>query len=148
MITETCHKLPTFFNYCIRKHTYSFKSIFEQCSLFQNFMMCFVCTVCPCLYCYTSSLLLHTVYTKRAGKLETMAVLYSINSFQAIFKTLAKKKKIFCHECNNNGTLLKFVPWTLVEFYFSRGLERPSTGTCTILQKKSEQVSLSAYCFS
>ena len=30
---------------------------------------------------------------------------------------------------------LKSIPWTLAEFYFNRGLQRPDTGTCTILQK-------------
>ena len=30
---------------------------------------------------------------------------------------------------------LKSVPWTLAEFYFNRGLQRPYTGTCIILQK-------------
>ena len=30
---------------------------------------------------------------------------------------------------------VKSVPWTLAEFYFNRGLQRPYTGTCTILQK-------------
>ena len=32
------------------------------------------------------------------------------------------------------GTI-KFVPWTLLEFYFNRGLQRPYTSTCIILQK-------------
>ena len=31
--------------------------------------------------------------------------------------------------------LNKSVPWTLAEFYFSRGLQRLYTGTSTILQK-------------
>ena len=31
---------------------------------------------------------------------------------------------------------LKSVPWILAEFYFNRGLQRPCTGTCTILQKR------------
>ena len=30
---------------------------------------------------------------------------------------------------------LKSVPWTLAKFYFNRGLQRPYTGTFTILQK-------------
>ena len=31
--------------------------------------------------------------------------------------------------------VLKSILWTLVEFYFSRGLQRPYTGTCINLQK-------------
>ena len=32
-------------------------------------------------------------------------------------------------------TALKSVSWTSAEFHFNRGLQRPYTGTCTILQK-------------
>ena len=35
----------------------------------------------------------------------------------------------------SKGTSLKSVPWTLAEFYFNRGLQRPYAGTYTILQK-------------
>ena len=30
---------------------------------------------------------------------------------------------------------LKSVPWRLAEFYYNRGLRRPYTGTCTVLQE-------------
>ena len=30
---------------------------------------------------------------------------------------------------------LKPIPWHLAEFYYNRGLHRPYTGTCTILQE-------------
>ena len=36
---------------------------------------------------------------------------------------------------NNTVFYIKCVPWTLAELYFSRDLQRPYTGTCTILQK-------------
>ena len=33
------------------------------------------------------------------------------------------------------GQTLQSVSWILAEFYFNRGLQRPYTGTCIILQK-------------
>ena len=30
---------------------------------------------------------------------------------------------------------LKFISWHLAEFYYNRDLQRPYTGTCTILQE-------------
>ena len=38
-------------------------------------------------------------------------------------------------EMGKSPHLLKSVPWTLAEFYFNRGLQRPYTSTCIILQK-------------
>ena len=38
-------------------------------------------------------------------------------------------------ENGKNSESLKSVSWTLTEFYFNRGLQRPYTSTCIILQK-------------
>ena len=43
-----------------------------------------------------------------------------------IIKRYIKSKSSMC---------LKSVPWTLEEFYFNRGLQRPYNSTCIILQK-------------
>ena len=40
-----------------------------------------------------------------------------------------------CHTSIESELCAKTVPGTLAEFYFSRGLQRLYTATCTILQK-------------
>ena len=50
------------------------------------------------------------------------------------FRTTPSIQQCFkCQGFGHNAT--KSVPWCLAEFYYNRGLPRPYTGTCTILQE-------------
>ena len=40
-----------------------------------------------------------------------------------------------CFQARGHSLSLKFIPWCLAEFYYNRGLQRPHTCTCTILQE-------------
>ena len=41
----------------------------------------------------------------------------------------------YIHKSTECTLFLKSIPWRLAEFYYNTGLQRPYSGTCTILQR-------------